>query len=132
MPIIWRTRQIVAAALTCTILGGSAYADQQSEKEFATADELGLMQGFPPPPELRVDKTNGLFGVPYNRWSYQNMRTLFPTASIPHAVVPIDLPRRIDGGIDNLQAAREDGSLSDLPTWMKECPSSEVLGQMAA
>ncbi|NRB34445.1 MAG: serine hydrolase [Rhodobacteraceae bacterium] len=109
---------LAAALFACLSL--PVWADIHADNPYATADELGLMQGFPPPPELRVDRSNGLFGVPYNRWSYQNMRALYPTAGIPHAVVPVDLPRRIDGGIDNLQAAREDGTLSDLPTWMKE------------
>lgn len=117
-----RRRPVMAAAsaLLCLSLATAGHADLETDNPYATADELGLMQGFPPPPDKRVDKTNGLLGVPYNRWSYQNMRTLFPTASVPHAEAPIDLPRRIDGGIDNLEAAREDGTLSDLPTWMKE------------
>ena len=113
-------RLTIASALALGLLASNASAELDSKNKYATADELGLMQGFPPPPELRVDRSNGLFGVPYNRWSYQNMRTLFPTARIPHAVHPIDLPRLIDGGIDNLEAAREDGTMSDLPTWMKE------------
>lgn len=107
-------------AIACALLAGAASADLLADNPYATADELGLMQGFPPPPEKRVDRSNGLLGVPYNRWSYQNMRTLFPTASVSHAVDAIDLPRRIDGGIDNLKAAREDGTMSDLPTWMTE------------
>jgi len=37
-----------------------------STNKFATADELGLMQGFPPPAEKIVDRSNALFGVPFN------------------------------------------------------------------
>jgi CubicO group peptidase (beta-lactamase class C family) len=36
-----------------------------------TAAELGLMRGFPPPPEQVVTHENQLLG-PYNRWSFQN------------------------------------------------------------
>lgn len=92
MKLIRSGRHVAASLLTCGVLVSSVQADQHSDNEYSTAEELGLMQGFPPPPELRVDKTNGLFGVPQNRWSYQNMRTLFPTASVPNAVTPIDLP----------------------------------------
>ena len=34
------------------------------EKEYATAEALGLMRGFPPPPDNRVEKSNAIFGVP--------------------------------------------------------------------
>ena len=37
------------------------------KKEYATAEALGLMRGFPPPPGNRVDPSSALFGVPYNR-----------------------------------------------------------------
>lgn len=120
MSFLIDARQAAIAVFACGALCSTALADLHTEDEYATAEELGLMQGFPPSPEKRVDRTNGLFGVPYNRWSYQNMRTIYPTASVPHAVQAIDLPRRIDGRIDNLQAAREDGTISDLPTWMRE------------
>jgi hypothetical protein len=36
-----------------------------------TANELGLMQGFPPSADKRVTHENQLLG-PYNRWSFQN------------------------------------------------------------
>lgn len=88
--------------------------------EFATHAELGLMQGFPPPQDLRVDRSNALFGVPYNRWSYQNMRSLYPTANIPTANVPVTINRKIDGGIDSLTVKRENGETVDMPTWLRE------------
>ena len=56
-----------------------------SHDPFATAAELGLMEGFPPPPDKRVDRTNALFSPPYNRWSYLNMRTIYPSAGIANA-----------------------------------------------
>ena len=37
----------------------------------------GLMQGFPPPPDKQVNRLNGLWVPPYNRWAYQNMLTQF-------------------------------------------------------
>lgn len=46
-----------------------------------TAKELGIMQGFPPLPEKRPNLTNWDL-PPYNRWSFMNMRKLFPTADV--------------------------------------------------
>lgn len=87
---------------------------------YATADELGLMQGFPPPEDKRVNRSNGLFGVPFNRWSYQHMRELFPTANIPASLTPRPIALAIDGGIERLTYKREDGSEVDFYTYLKE------------
>jgi CubicO group peptidase (beta-lactamase class C family) len=46
-----------------------------------TARELGIMQGFPPPPEKRPSLENWDL-APFNRWSFQNMRSLFPTVDV--------------------------------------------------
>jgi hypothetical protein len=75
--------------------------------EYATADALGLMQGFPPPPDMRVDSSNAIFGVPYNRWSYQNMRRMYPSAPVRAAARPIHLDRDIDSDIAELRVTRE-------------------------
>ena len=40
------------------------------------------MEGFPPPPDKRVNRSNALMMAPYNRWSYQHMRTVFPSAPV--------------------------------------------------
>ena len=49
-----------------------------------TARDLGIMQGFPPPPEKRPTKENWDL-APFNRWSFQNMRSLFPTVDVRRA-----------------------------------------------
>ena len=46
-----------------------------------TALELGIMRGFPPPPEKRPDLTNWDL-PPFNRWSFMNIRNLFPTVDV--------------------------------------------------
>lgn len=47
-----------------------------------TARELGIMQGFPPAPDKRPTNTNWDL-PPFNRWSFQNTRMLFPTTEVP-------------------------------------------------
>lgn len=38
-----------------------------------TAEELGLMKGFPPLPDKNVTHANQLYG-PFNRWSFRNLK----------------------------------------------------------
>ena len=46
-----------------------------------TAAELGIQQGFPPPPDKRVTHAN--WDAPgFNRWSFQHMREILPTAEV--------------------------------------------------
>jgi len=57
-----------------------------------TALELGIMRGFPPPPEKRPDLTNWDL-APFNRWSFMNIRNLFPTVDVKADCAGIvDLP----------------------------------------
>jgi CubicO group peptidase (beta-lactamase class C family) len=59
-----------------------------------TAAELGLMQGYPAPEDKRVTRSN-LMRAPYNRWGFQHMRELMPTAEIYRGDGPVrELTRR--------------------------------------
>ena len=87
---------------------------------YDTAHALGLMQGFPPPPDRRVDRYNAIFGVPYNRWSYQNMRRVYPSAPVVAAKQAFHLPRQIDSEIAALIVRRENGTEADLLTFLNE------------
>jgi hypothetical protein len=42
-------------------------ASEDTANPYATADKLGLMNGFPPPPDKRVDVSNAMIVAPYNR-----------------------------------------------------------------
>jgi CubicO group peptidase (beta-lactamase class C family) len=46
-----------------------------------TAAEMGLMSGFPPPPDKRVTHANQLLN-PYTRWSFQNSLKLNCVAEV--------------------------------------------------
>lgn len=94
--------------------------------EFATAAELHIMEGFPPPTDKRVNRSNAFWTPPYNRWSYQNMRMFFPSAGIPNAEKPFTIPKSIDPAIDRLSVAkpnehgRPSGQVVDMETHLKE------------
>jgi CubicO group peptidase (beta-lactamase class C family) len=47
----------------------------------AGAAELGIMAGFPPPPDKRAMLDNW-DSPPFNRWSFQNVRAVLPTRAV--------------------------------------------------
>lgn len=106
---------ILSAGLALLAFDAPALAD-----DYATAAELGLMEGFPPPPDKQVDSSNALMTPPFNRWAYQNMRTIYPSAGIPSAEVPSSLRLKVDAGIERLTVKREDGSEAGFDTYLQE------------
>lgn len=86
----------------------------------ATHLELGLMQGFPPPAEKRVDRFNGVWEPAYNRWAYQHMRRIWPTAPVRPSDAGTALRREIDADIGSLSVRRKDGSLADFETFLRQ------------
>lgn len=98
-----------------------------TDDPYASAHELGLMEGFPPPPGKRVDRTNALMVPPYNRWAYQHMRTVFPSAPIRSSDTPTPVAAQIDSAIGDLAVARADGSVADFPTFLRETYTDSFL-----
>ena len=45
--------------------------------------QKALMKGFPPPAELQVTLANWR-RAPFNKWSFQHVREIIPTADIPN------------------------------------------------
>ncbi|MFT7105811.1 MAG: hypothetical protein ACJAVT_000326 [Yoonia sp.] len=82
--------------------------------------ELKLMLGFRSPPKKRVTRLNGLLEPPLNRWAYQNMRKIGPTAPIAPAPKGVDLVQDIDPSIERLWVNRQDGSSADFETFLRE------------
>ena len=94
---------------------------------YATAQELGLMEGFPPPPDKRVNRSNALMVAPYNRWAYLHMRTIFPSAPVPSAEKPHPIDTEFDSGIAQLRVPRTDGSVADFATFLRETYTDSLL-----
>ena len=87
---------------------------------YATAAELGLMQGFPPPPDKRVNRANALMVAPYNRWSYLHMRTIYPSAPVVNSGPVRELAVDIDAGVKRLEVVRPDGRIADFGEFLRE------------
>lgn len=84
-----------------------------------SARELGIMQGFPPPPEKRPTRENWDL-PPFNRWSFQNMRSLFPTETVWRGTGPVrDLPAAHEPITDLTFAGAVDGTPLSIKDWLK-------------
>jgi len=104
-------RGIIAALAIVTGLGSVvAPSSLFGADKYTTAAELGLMQGFPPPQDKQVTKFNALQTAPYNRWSYQHMRMLYPSADIPASDKPVTLSKTIDWNLEKDVKIKEPGT----------------------
>ena len=91
-----------------------------TDDPYASAHELGLMEGFPPPPGKRVDRSNALMTPPYNRWAYLHMRTIFPSAPVPNGGPVRPLHVDLDTDISNLRVNRPAGGSADFSDFLRE------------
>jgi len=71
----------------------------------------GVMQGFPPAAEMRVNKANA-FLPPYLRWSMRHAREVSPTRNIPRARTPLALSDGSILALDGLRFAAGDETLT--------------------
>jgi CubicO group peptidase (beta-lactamase class C family) len=83
------------------------------------ARELGLMAGAPPIPEERLVTLGNWQDPPFNRWGFQHIRDLIPTARIPRGDRPAwDLPRA-ERDLGRLRLPFDDRTV-DLETFLTE------------
>ncbi|WP_171175884.1 serine hydrolase [Ruegeria sp. HKCCA4633] len=90
-----------------------------------TAREIGIMQGFPPPPEKRPSQDNWDL-APFNRWSFQNMRGLFPTVEVPPAKKPRQFGENILD-LSNVEFDSFDGQRLTVDQWLRESYTDGLL-----
>jgi CubicO group peptidase (beta-lactamase class C family) len=69
--------RVVVSTLVITLILIAAMPSGWPE----SAAENGVMQGFPPPPDRIVDRSNWL-EAPYLGWALQNMERIAPTATV--------------------------------------------------
>jgi CubicO group peptidase (beta-lactamase class C family) len=82
---------------------------------------MGWMQGFPPPPEKRIEAAKGNhMRFPWTRWSFSNMREFCPTVRVSRGDAPVTpLPRALRDDIDALPVTLGDGTKT---TWAQTLP----------
>lgn len=94
---------------------------------YASAEELGIMRGFPPPPDKQVNRTNALMMPPYNRWSYLHMRTVYPSAPVGISDAPRPVRTDIDPAIGTLTVTRADGTTAGFADFLRETYTDSLL-----
>jgi CubicO group peptidase (beta-lactamase class C family) len=78
-----------------------------------------LMMDFPPPEEMRVTLANWR-KPPFNKWSFQHVRELIPTADI------LNDPNNI-GALAGLSIKAEDGGAYDLADFLRATDTDEFV-----
>lgn len=77
----------------------------------AGAPPVGVMQGFPPAPALRVTQANA-FQPPYLRWSMRHAREVSPTRGIGRAATPLALTEGSEAALDQVAFSAGDQPLT--------------------
>jgi CubicO group peptidase (beta-lactamase class C family) len=104
------------------------FSDSAVANEYASAAELKLMEGFPPPADKRVNRSNAISTPPYIRWSYLNMRSVYPTVGIGNADKASEINKSIDKSVARLKVKNpESGKLVDMKTYFKETYTDALL-----
>jgi CubicO group peptidase (beta-lactamase class C family) len=75
--------------------------------------DTSLMQGFPPAPEGQVTLANWL-QPPFNRWSFQHVREIVPTAGILRPEGRSSMLRRSPRAVERIAFQAPDGSESTI------------------
>jgi len=84
-----------------------------------TAREHGVMEGFPPPPNKRVTKNNW-DQPPFNRWSFQNIKSVHRTKSVSRGLGPAYLMDEDPKDIWGLDVRRPNGTVKTVQALINE------------
>ncbi len=84
-----------------------------------SARDLGIMQGFPPPVDKRPTLDNWDL-APFNRWSFQHVRQVLPTAPVSRGAGPVRVLPRAEQALDDLPVAGIDGAPTSLATLLRQ------------
>ena len=116
---------LLAILLPLLLSSGSARAEADFEAP-ASASELGLMQGFPPPADKRVTRRN-FMGAPQNRWSLQRIRELQPTREIYRGTGPVAALASEPVALDDLEVEVSGGRRVSVSRWQREAYTHAML-----
>jgi len=91
-----------------------------------TARELGIMQGFPPPPEKRPSLENWDL-APFNRWTFQNIRSLFPTVEVRRGLQEASEFEKSLIDLSNMKFTNFAGNEKDFDSFLEETYTDGML-----
>ena len=90
-----------------------------------SARELGIMQGFPPPLDKRPTLDNWDL-PPFNRWSFQHVREVLPTAPVRRGATVRTLPRE-EQALDELSVTDMTGQTVPLLALLRQSYADGIM-----
>lgn len=99
-----RVRTALRACLVVMALGASASAEAQLTAQQSDPKALGWMQGYPPPPDKRIEQPDSnFFSFPKMRWTVCHIRELMPTTRVSRGIgAPVPTVAALDPAIDRV------------------------------
>jgi len=113
---------VCRVALTM-LLGAALTAQAAPDPGIA---ELGLMQGFPPPAQQQITRSN-FMAPPLNRWSFQHIRELQPTRELYRGDGPVAALASAALDLGSIKAAVRDGRMLSLDEFLDESHTDAFL-----
>ncbi len=108
------------------IVGASSAFAEQLEERPKTAEELKLMQGFPPAADKRVTVRN-FMDAPQNRWSFQRIRELQPTREIYRGAGPVSRLESRPVDLDALSVELPTGRTTTFGRWQLDSYTDAIV-----
>ncbi len=107
-----------ALGLSAMVTGLQAQADDFLSAQESDPRVMGWMEGFPPPPELRITNPDSVFfSFPRMRWSVCHLREFLPTEQVSRGLgAPTPFEYVIDDGIDAVTFRPLRGDVQEM-TW---------------
>jgi CubicO group peptidase (beta-lactamase class C family) len=117
---------VMGCWLVAVLFGAAGAIHAEDYAPPKTAEELGLMQGFPPPADKRITNRN-FMQAPQIRWSLQHIRELQPTREINRGTAP---PSRLESEpveLDGLEFTTSDGRRISFVRWQRESFTDSIV-----
>jgi len=108
----------LAALITISAASGAQAASDFPDAAASDPNTLGLMQGFPPPPDKRVmQPDSNFFSFPKLRWTVCHLREFLPTEQVSRGLgAPVPLAYDLDETAIDALAFKPIGSNEEM-TW---------------
>ena len=118
--------RVLGWLLVATLFGAVGALAEDGFAPPKTALELGLMQGFPPPPDKRITDQN-FMQAPQNRWSFQNIRELRPTREVYRGTGPASRLESKAIDLDALEIETSDSRRITFSRWQQESYTDAIV-----
>src|ERR1700729_2907391 len=99
--------RVLRRSICCYFVPMTASMEMEPER-----DELRLMVGAPPFTAERLVTLENWQRPPYNRWAFQHVRELIPTAAIPRGDGPVWELEREERDLNGIRFTTQDGELT--------------------